>query len=420
MIKCVDMNSTKAILCFTLLLALSGARAAELDHDHLRLTADPKLTLSELVTRTLAQTPSLRELESQADYAAAWNERAANWLSAAPALELHYQTDRFNHDQGLAEYEAGLELPLWRWGERSAHSAFARRLAEENTTARAQLRWEVAGAVREALWQVAEAEVDHVLAQRAAELAGRVLEKMERAHELGDAALGEVLIARSNRLQALNDLIDKDAALMDAERSYAILTQESVRPAFTAESLSNLQELPSDHVLVTWLNSQVQRASAARDRIEKSSRGSPTLLLGPKRERSPNDPANYDSIGLTVRVPFATGRYAGPDIAAADRLLAGTIAERDRQLRRLRLMFHEASHQMMVVTDQLAAAAESAVLAEQQIEMGSLAYESGELNLLNLLQIQSSALAAERHAALLAVAKNRAIARYNQSVGETP
>jgi len=414
------MHLTTTILSFTLLLLLASAHAEDVDHDHLRLTPDPDLTLSELVTRTLARAPSAGELESQAAFAAAWDARASNWLSAAPALSVHYRTDRFNADDGLEEYEAGLTLPLWRWGEKSATTDFASSLDRETATARAQLRWEMAGAVRQGLWQIAAAEIDQAMAKRSAELASRIKVKVERAHDLGDTALGDVLIARSNHLQAANALIGKEAALLDAERSFAILTQDTVRPEFKAEDLSKLTEIPAEHVLITWLNSQVTRASAARNRIEKSSRAGPSLLLGPKRERGPNDAERYDSLGLTLSFPFATSAHAAPEIAAANRALAGIVAERDRHLRRLQLMFHEAAHELMVVTEQLAAATESAALAKRQIEMGNRAFEAGELNLLNLLQIQNTALAAERDAALLGVARNRTIALYNQAVGDTP
>jgi len=418
------MQSICTILPFTLLLAvflaMNSAQAADTGHEHPTLTADPGLTLSELVTRTLSHAPSLSELDSQAEFADAWNTRSANWLGGAPALSLRYQTDQFNRDAGLEEYEAGLELPLWRWGEKSASRAFASSLARENLDAKAHLRWEIAGMVRRYLWRIAEAEVDHTMAERFAEIATTVLTKVERAHELGDTAFGEVLIARSNRLQASNRLLEKEAALLDAERAYAILTQDTVRPEFTSEKLSKLTALPAEHVSIAWLNSQVARASAARERIGKSSRGRPALTIGPKVEQAPNDPRSYPSVGLTLRFPIATNAYAGPEIASASRALATTIAERDRQLRRLRLMFHEAAHELVVIREQLSAAAESATLARQQIEMGNKAYEAGELNLLNLLLIQNSALAAERQAALLDVAHSRAIAQYNQAVGDTP
>ena len=414
------MHITTAILWITLLLPLASAHAEDVDHDHLRLTPDPNLTLTELVTRALARAPSVGELESQAAFAAAWDARASNWLSAAPALSMHYRTDHFNGDDGLEEYEAGLTLPLWRWGEKSATTAFASSLDRETETARAQLRWEMAGAVRQGLWQIAAAEIEQAMAKRSADLARRIKVKVERAHELGDTALGDVLIARSNHLQAANALIGKEAALLDAERSFAILTQDTIRPEFKAEHLSKLTEIPAEHALIIWLNSQVMSASAARNRIEKSSRGGPSLLLGPKREQAPNDAEHYNSLGLSLSFPIATGAHAAPEIAAANRALAGIVAKRDRRLRRLQLMFHEAAHELMVVTKQMAVAAESAALAEQQIEMGNRAFEAGELNLLNLLQIQSTALAAQRDAALLSVARSRTIALYNQAVGDTP
>lgn len=414
------MHTITAILSCTWLLLLASAHAAEAGHDHQRLVTDPGLTLAELVTRTVARAPSIGELASQAELAAAWDARASNWLSASPALSLRYQTDRFNRKDGLREYEAGLALPLWRLGEKSATAAFAGSLDREAATARMQLRWEVAGAVRRVLWRVADAEIDHAIAMRSADIVGSLMAKVERAQELGDVAVGDVLIARSSHLRAVNVMIEKEAALLDAEREFVILTQDSIRPEFSAETISKLTDIPADHVMISWLNSQVSRASAARDRIEKSSRGNPSLLLGPKREQGPNEPEHYNSFGVTLNLPFATGTHAGPEIAAAERVLAGVIADRDRELRRLKLMFHEAAHEMMVVNEQLAAADESAALAKRQIEMGDRAFEAGELNLLNLLQIQDTALTAEREVALLGVARSRAIARYNQAVGDTP
>lgn len=412
------LTKIASILLFLVLLPVT--HAAEHDHDHKGLTTDPGLTLSELVDRALARTPERFELASQAELASAWELKASSWLSNAPALFLRYQTDRFNQNDNLEEYEAGLELPLWRWGEKTATAALAHHLERETDTTTAKLRWEITGALRRGLWAVAQAEVDLDWAQRAADLARGIAAKVQRAHDLGDLAQTDVLIASSNQLQATNLLIEKQAELVDTKQNFASLTQGSLRPAFTQEVISTLTELPSEHVLLVWLNSQVDRASAERDRLRKSSRGSPSVLLGSRREQAANDAMRYDSFGVTVRFPIATRAQSAPEIAAAKHRLAGVIAYRDHQLRKLQLMYHDASHTLQVLNEQLAAATIGADLARQQIEMSNMAFDAGEVNLLSLLQIQAAALKTEHLAASLHVAQNLAIALYNQAVGETP
>jgi hypothetical protein len=52
--------------------------------------------------------------------------------------------------------------------------------------------------------------------------------------------------------------------------------------------------------------------------------------------------------------------------------------------------------------------------------MGLLAYEKGEIELIELLRLQGMALAARRQSRRLAIEENRQIAFYNQAVGELP
>jgi outer membrane protein, heavy metal efflux system len=408
-------------IVITLLLTGYSAEvhAAELNKHH-RLSTDPSLTLQALVDRTVQATPTRLALRSHKQLGAAWETRASSWIADSPALTLRYQTDRFNEHADLQEYEAGLELPLWRWGERSATAAFARSLDKESQHALAHLRWELAGVVRQSLWQIAEAELDLEMATKSASLAAKANAKVKRAHQLGELPKSDALIAQSNALQANTVLWEKEAALVDAEQTFASLTQGSTMPSFTPETLSRTTELPADHVLVQWLNSQVASAKAAHKRIAKSSRGSPSLLLGPRREQAANDPEYVDSFGVTLRLPFGTRAHSAPAVATAAQALAHATAHRDRQLRSLQLMFHEAAHNLRVITEQLTANQTRAALADEQINMAERAFDAGELNVLDLMQIQKTALSAQRQSGLLNIAHHRAIAAYNQAVGETP
>ena len=61
-----------------------------------------------------------------------------------------------------------------------------------------------------------------------------------------------------------------------------------------------------------------------------------------------------------------------------------------------------------------------AALAERQERMAMLAYEQGEIELIELIRLRGMALAAKRRQLHLAVEEKRQIAFYNQAVGELP
>ena len=52
--------------------------------------------------------------------------------------------------------------------------------------------------------------------------------------------------------------------------------------------------------------------------------------------------------------------------------------------------------------------------------MCELAYERGEIELIDLLKIKETAIAARRHAMQLQIDEKRQMALYNQAVGELP
>jgi hypothetical protein len=52
--------------------------------------------------------------------------------------------------------------------------------------------------------------------------------------------------------------------------------------------------------------------------------------------------------------------------------------------------------------------------------MGELAYEKGELELIDLLKIQATAIDARRQVSRLEIGQKRQTALYNQAVGDLP
>ncbi len=391
-----------------------------LAHTHASLPMLEALTLREALEAAVSRYPESAVLEARAGQADAWEARGRDWLAERPSLSLRYQTDRWMDNDRLDEYEAGVLLPLWSWGSRSATQAYGEALQAESGAASDSLRWEVAGYLRSTLWDIGLAQEELSLAKESLAIAQRVAATVSRRHELGDASLREVLMAQTAELEARSRLVTAEAAVVDAERNYRSLTGLDARPPFRGESLSVLQSVPPDHPALTFADAEIQRAESARALAQTRSAGSPSLLIGPRRERAADAEDFDDSIGVTLSVPFGPSAQRKTEVAAAQRDLASASATRARHVRALTLALHEAAHGLAIVRESLGPANEQAALAERQERMAMLAYEQGEIELIELIRLRGMALAAKRRQLHLAVEEKRQIAFYNQAVGELP
>jgi len=405
--------------CLLLAAALcQGAAAEDLPgHEDEPLDEDPSLTLQAAVDLTLAAFPDVEILAARKAQAEAWNARGGSLLSNRPSLMLRYQTDRWGSDDNLLEYEAGITLPLWGWGGRSAVRDFGEALAGESAHAEEALRWQVTGFVRETLWNVALAGNDRALAAEALGTAERLLRLVERRHELGDVALSDVLLARSSYLGFQAELIAADAALLDAERVYRAVTGLDRRPAFAPEALSDVDEIEPEHPALAFANAAVARAEANVEVVEQTVNTGSSVMIGTRHERPAFGTELDDSIGITLNIPFGGGAHRNTQVSDAARDASAARADRNRQIRALTLALHEAAHGLSVVYENIATAAERLDLARRHEAMGEMAYEKGEIELMDLLRMQATTIEARRQATRLEIEKKRQTALYNQAVG---
>ena len=413
-------HAWRALACAVLAIGMAASAEELPGHAHEPLAVDPSLTLSGAVDAALADFPDTVTLAARQDEALAWDDRGNSWLADRPSLMLRYQTDRYGSNVNLDEYEAGVVLPMWNPGGRDAVQRYGDALFLESAEAGPALRWQVAGRVRTALWGVARAETDHELAEQSLDTARRLLGVVERRHELGDVAMSDVLLAQASYLEFQTALIEASAALLDAERTYRTITGLERRPAFVPESLSPAEEITDDHPALAFANAAVARADADVEVAERTVNTGTSVLIGARRERPPFGTEFDDSIGVTLNIPFGGSAHRNTEISKSARAASAARAERNRQLRELTLALHEAAHGLNVVSQNIEAASARLEFAEQHQAMGEVAYEKGELELIDLLKIQATAIAARRQLAGLTIDEKRQTALYNQAVGETP
>jgi outer membrane protein TolC len=394
--------------------------AEEQPHAHVPITIDASLDWDTLIDATLNAHPRSGELVARAEEAAAWNERGRNWLAAAPALYFSYLSDSPLDDFGQLEYEGGVELPLWRGGQRNAVQALAQSNAAASSAAAAALRLEVAGLLRGALWDTEAAANELAAARDTVGVAEELLHVVETRNARGDLSRADVLLARAAVLERRQAVVAAAARLVDAERAYRSLTRLDRRPAQFAEERSAQEELGPTHPLLVLADAEVARAEGQIDLVARDRRGNIAVTIGPRREYAPFNDVPTDSVALGVKVPVGGDHHGATARATAARAAASAVAERDLLLRRLDLDLHEAEHTLTVLEESTSLAAERRELAGQQARMAQTAFAQGEVELRELLRIQESEQAAIRDVQRLAIERQRTIAALHQALGETP
>lgn len=396
--------------------------ADQLIVDHLDpIQIDPQLTLPQLLEQTLEKYPDRLINEALIKEADALQVRGDSWLAGSTGLHLEYNDDRVGSDHGAREAQAKLQFTIWNWGQRSA----AQNLAEQahlaaNKQSKA-VKLQVAQLLREALWNMALAENRLHVARNNLAISERLLGKVSRRVELGDLPRADLLLAESDHLQNQTYLTQAEAELMHTRKSYASLTQTTYIPANYQETLSDIQNIPPNHPMLEAINAFVARKKAMINWTKNTdSINQPKFSIGAKDTRDQRGSDDMQSIMVGVEIPFGHNTYDAPEIAAAYLELNTALAQREHLQRQLEKSLHEAEHALEVTRKELVLAQKMKEIAEQHLKMMQISFESGEINLLDLLKIQARSLEAIRNAKEQEVKLQRNVALYNQAVGVLP
>jgi len=391
-----------------------------IDH-HDPIEPDAQLTLGQLVEQTLDKYPDRLINEALTQEAAALQERGDSWLAGSSAVALDYNDDRIANDQGQREASATLEFTVWNWGQRSAALTLAEQAQRSAAKQSAAVKLEVAGLVREALWDMALAESSLQQAKFNADISAQLLNKVRKRVELGDLARADLLLAESEDLQMRSLLTQAEAELMHSRKSYATLTQTTHVPAHYEEPLSTLDAISTDHPLLEAANAWVARKQALIEWSKTTDTiNQPKVNIGARTSRDRYGFDDTQSAGVGVVIPFGHSTYDAPEIAAAQLELNQALAQREHLQRRLEKNLHEAEHILEVTRAELTLAEQMRDLAAQHLKMSEISFNAGEINLLDLLKIRARSLDAMRNAREQAIRLQRNIALYNQAVGVLP
>lgn len=395
--------------------------AAELVDSHTdTLTADAGLTLKQAIEAAMIRHPDRQLPQSVKQEAEALTRRGDALLAAPPAAAVTAYTDRPTDNRGANEIEAGLELPLWRPGERRAARDLARHAGAEAEASREVFALTVAGEIRTAVWDLALARTRLQLARATLADADKRVAAVAKRVEQGDLAQADLLLARNDQLAQRRKLVEARTEFMHAQRSYRILTGLDRYPQDFTEQRVDQTGITASHPLLAVYRDRITRAQDATRTARLEAAGRPTLFVGSRRDRgSRNEPYN-DSIAVGVNLPFGGSAHRDAAAASAAREVADLQAERDRRQRELQTQLHEIGHRLERLAESLPLAEEQSRIAERQLTMAELAFAHNEMDLIDLLKLRTSAREAQQAVAEIRIEQQHAIALYNQTVGVTP
>ncbi len=391
------------------------------------VTIDQTLTLADVVRTAVDRHPQAIVTRARQTEAEALAARGRSWIAGPLTASVRYQTDRLGGAEwlgdnvGLVEIEPTVNLPLWRPGQRALAREIGSAAGEASEAAALAHTLRVAGELRELLWQLDELERSVRVAERSVRLAQRQIEAVERMVELGELAGTNGLLARREASIRAQVLVEYESALVDARYEYAALTGLERRPPATHEVTVELAEVPlTEHPMARLAAAEQARRAAAAQAARKAARGQPSLLLGPRSERSETDARAMNSFGVVLSVPFGGGTHVRSRSAPAQRAAAAADAEVARIRRALELARHEADHEREVAMQLLDLARERHDSATQYALLARRAFELGELGLAELLRADTGALDAELELIRRESALGLAVARVNEAAGRLP
>lgn len=410
-----------ALLFLPLSVTANPLAEAGIDsHEHDELVRSDSLTLAAAILAAQQKAPAQSAPLAHQREGEILQRRGSLWLSAAPAVQWRYQTDAL-HDRnsptaaGLRENEIGVELPLWRWGQRDAAQAEGEKAQAYAQQYRQWQAWQVAGEVRDLFWQeqlqawlVTQAEAD-VAAFKALE------SDIERKVKAGEVAPLERLIAENARRERELLRHEAESQHIDVQFRWRTLTGLGALPLHGEEiQVSDSKPWPPLLTAQAWAERQQELVKG----LKAQGSGSPKLLLGSRRERSQNEVV--DSVGVTITLPFAGQTHAQAQHLPAQLQLAEAEDSVRREQRAASMAHHEAHHELNARASALQQLTARLALAEQEIRLTRKAYQLGETSLQErLLGEQRYADIARQHGSAK-IAWQWAIARFNQAQGVTP
>jgi heavy metal efflux system protein len=369
--------------------------------------------LSRHLEAALALDAGFRTLEAQRDAAAARGATARSIIAGSPALGGSLRSGTQGPGQ-VREFDLEVAAPIWLPGQRGALQGTVDSAVAEFESRIALRRLEVAGLLREAWWDAAEARRSAQLARERLNTAREIARDVTRRAQLGDIPPTEALLARNETLGAELALAQAEAAAAQALAAYRTLTG-GLEPNLPVEAVRSAARHPS---LVT-AEAALAAAESRQRLVGATPRDNPEVgVFGRQEAGSGMD--STTSLGLRVRIPFGTEGRNAPRRAEAESEVTRATAELTQARRLVEAGTARAQAELRAAEAALRLARQRLAVANEQEGIALRAFRAGETGTFDLFRVRQLRLEAANDEGQASIAANRARSRVNQAAGVLP
>ncbi len=409
-----------ALVLFSLAAPLVLGEPAQHEADHIdELKVNPNLQFHEVLEKTIARNPMQAALHSR-DYMVSAKRLIANaTLPSTPAINVLHQNDALGSGRGEREWQAELELPMWLPNQRNNRLKVADATQSNVAASRESLNLQVAGMLREAVWDISFNENNNALTTSKLALANKLQLDVEKRYQAGEMAKTDAMLAQQETLRAEKEQLRAEAELMHARHRYFLLTGLRELPASFEEKQSPLEDYSQSSI---WLEAQSKLGLAETERAlaQVESHENLQVLLNMRRSQGAFDNMANDSVGVKVRIPFGGDTRAAPIKATAEMHVGAAQTEQELLRNEMETMMHEAEHNLSVSRAELLLVSKQYDIAKESARLAQKAFQLGETDLVSLMRVQAQTYEAERAFSTRKIQVQWDIARYNQAVGVLP
>lgn len=357
---------------------------------------------------------------ARAEHYEAQLSASQSWIPEPPTLSVSGRSDQIDANNGLREWEAEISQPIWLPGQRDRAKAVAQGEREAGIQRFAHERWQLAGELREAWWEVRLAEAEQNEAERRLDEAVQLEADVARRVKNGDLAPLDLNQIRSSRMAAKSDVLRTQAAVTRATRQFQALSKGAPLPDQAETPIASDSDSISRHPALTRLTAAAASAQAKLLQAGGDTRSTPEIGFTVTRERG-NFAEPYQNLAkVTLKIPFGSEARNQPRITAANAELVETRLETEQAQRTLDAAIAARRLELEQSQPMIALAQERVQLAEQSDAWVEKAFRAGQLDLPARLKAESDLASARLSFSRARLEAERAVSRYNQAMGVLP
>lgn len=412
--------ATKWLATLSLCLSLAGAAIAT-DVARAPLTRSPGLSFPILLQQALQRAPEYLELAARDEEARQHIAAARSWIAGRPSLEASYLDDRPRSAQGVTELEYGVQFPLWRRGERKYAATMGENLGAQTTAWKAYLELTIAGRLRQCLIDLDAADRLLAIERQATAAVRRMVESVEQLFAAGEAAQMDVAQTRTLLLNQQRRELQAATTLANAESAYSLLTGLNARPATAhREQPAPRNAIDADHPWLRFLASGITVADDAVRRTRQEAKGSPSVLVGARRQRGGEREEYNDSLLVSLSLPFGGSAHVDSRVSSVKRQKTEAEIQLKTAQNELTRQLRELQQEQEMTRAALLLSAEQVALDRRKWEMARSAFELGEVTLFQVLTALRQSGASTLEHETLQLRRESLVIQFNQTVGVLP